>query len=179
MQFHCRATECSVDRTGPSAALQHFAQSMSVVPAMQLQQETLSLIHMQNFSVGWYRRYPVCTDVFFCFFFFFTCVALTETKGYCEPPCVAVMRTVMIKPKSALTVSTSVDSKSSVRLLAMTKSSNYSLPVLCFLHSFLIHHCIDFQNCVLQHSVVSVFTSSLSPLLSTSLYLLHVDFLSF
>lgn len=57
MQFHCRATECSVDRTGPSAAgvipaLQHFAKSMSEFPAVQLQQETLSLIHMQNFSVG-------------------------------------------------------------------------------------------------------------------------------
>lgn len=88
--------------------------------------------------------------MYWCFLFFFlTCIALTETKGCCEPPCVAVMRTVMIKPNSALTVSTSVDSKSSVRLLAMTKSSNYSLPVLCFLHSFPIHHCIDFYSCVL------------------------------
>lgn len=57
LQFHHRATEHSVDRTGPSAAevipaFQHFAGSRSVVPEAQLQEEMLSFVCRQHFSIG-------------------------------------------------------------------------------------------------------------------------------
>lgn len=80
---------------------------------------------------------------------FHSCCCSGEWKLLWASSALPSWEELTIKPNSALTLSTWVDSKSSVRLLAMTKPSNYSLPVLCFLHSFLIHHCIDFWNCVL------------------------------
>lgn len=67
LQFHCRATEHSVDRTGPSAAgvipaFQHFAESTLVVPDAQLQPEVLILVRRYPFSIG--LETLVCTSGF-------------------------------------------------------------------------------------------------------------------